>query len=234
MPATVVLLAGQTTATFSLTTVDDRVIETTPTPVTVTAHVENWTDGVGTVNLLDDDQTLAVVLPASTWEGQQNSGTVQIGGASTSPVVVSLASGKTSELTVPPSVTIPAGQTSATFTFTAVQNSLHQGPQSVVVTGTATGLPQCAAAASLGRQPGPFRSKSLPARRRTACRSGVTIQACDVLNNLIFTYSGTSLAHRLGQAVAFDYSRVDHVLCGRVVGKRHRQRGGPRRDVARR
>ena len=48
VPMTVVLLAGQTTATFSLSTVDEHVIETASTPITVTAQVENWTSGVGT------------------------------------------------------------------------------------------------------------------------------------------------------------------------------------------
>ena len=200
VPPTVVLLAGRTTATFNLTTVDDQVVETTPTPITVTAHVENWTDGAGTVNLLDNDQTLAVVLPASTWEGRQNTGTVQIGGTSTSPVVVTLASGNANALTVPAGVTIPAGSTSATFTFTAVQDAAHQGPQSVVVTGTATGFPTCATSTQvLDDNLDHFSLGTIAGPQEDGVPFSVTIQACDVLGNAILTYDGTVSLTALGQ-----------------------------------
>ncbi|MGO9115920.1 MAG: dockerin type I domain-containing protein [Thermoguttaceae bacterium] len=202
VPATVVLFAGQTSATFSLTPVDDHVVETTPTPITVTAHVENWTDGVATVNLLDDDQTMNLTLPASITEGQSAQlGTVQIGGTRTSPLVVSLVSGNTGAVTVPSSVTIPAGRTSANFTLTPAKTGLSNGPQSVQVTATAAG--SMTAKSDLTVMDDVLNHYAFDAVSGPVSDGvsfGVTVRAFDLLNNPILGYSGTVSLTAFGQA----------------------------------
>jgi len=143
VPATVILHAGQTTATFDVTIVDDTRIDNAQT-VTVTAHVENWTDGAAGVTVLDNDGTLAVTLPADVWEGQgtrPGAGTVQIGGTLPDDLTISLISDDTTELDVPATVTIPAGQTSATFDVIVVDDADHDGAQTATVTAGAAGLP---------------------------------------------------------------------------------------------
>lgn len=55
-------------------------------------------------------------------------------------LLVNLTSDSASNLTVPASVTIPAGQTSATFTATAVDDGIIDGNQTVRITATAVGL----------------------------------------------------------------------------------------------
>ena len=62
VPATVILHAGQTSANFDLTIVDDTVIDGTQT-ASVTAHVENWTEGSANIDILDNDRFLAVLIP---------------------------------------------------------------------------------------------------------------------------------------------------------------------------
>ena len=157
VPATVTLLAGQMSVNFTATLLDDHIIESGETPVTVTSHVENWTDGSATVNIIDDDRTMTVTLPASGWEGQTLSGTVQLGGTLTAPLVVSLSSSDTTQLTLPATVTIAAGLTSATFTATLVDNGLRTGPQTEQITATASGLPTATAnIAGQGRRCGPL------------------------------------------------------------------------------
>ena len=141
VPATVTLPAGQTSVNFTATLLDDHVIESSPMPVTVTAEMDNWTSGAATIDVLDEDATMALSLPASGWKGQTLSGTVQIGGTLTTPLVVSLASSNTTQLTLPATVTIPAGSMSATFTATLVDNGLHTGPETAQITATASGLP---------------------------------------------------------------------------------------------
>ncbi len=145
VPATVTLLAGQTSVNFTATLLDDHVIESGPTPVTVTSHVENWTDGARTISIVDDDRTMTVALPASGWEGQTLSGTVQLGGTLTTPLTVSLSSSDITQLTVPATVTIAAGARSATFSVTLLDNGLRTGPQSEQITATAGGLPTATA-----------------------------------------------------------------------------------------
>ena len=141
VPATITLLAGQTTASFSLSVVDNAVIDGTQ-GVNISAAVENWTSGSAVINIADNDATLAVTLPASGWEGQTlaAAGTVRIGGTLASDLVVSLLSSDTTELTVPPTVTILAGQTTATFNLSLVADSLRDGNQTAQVTASAAGL----------------------------------------------------------------------------------------------
>ena len=66
-------------------------------------------------------------------------GTVAIPAALDSDLLVSLASSDTSRLTLPASVTIPAGQTSVAVPITTIDTGLLDGPEAVGVTATASG-----------------------------------------------------------------------------------------------
>ena len=61
-------------------------------------------------------------------------------GDTSSPLTVTLASGDASELTVPPTVMIPAGRSDVLFQITGVQDLILDGDQTAGVTATATGL----------------------------------------------------------------------------------------------
>src|SRR5260221_1525254 len=64
VPASVILPAGQNSVPFTATVIDDHMINGDEV-VTVTAHVRNWTDGVTTIMIQDDETTnLVVTLPA--------------------------------------------------------------------------------------------------------------------------------------------------------------------------
>ncbi len=67
-------------------------------------------------------------------------GTLSLNQAQGQNLVVSLASSDTSEVTVPASVTIPAGQTTATFALSAVDDAVSDGAVSVTITATAGSL----------------------------------------------------------------------------------------------
>ncbi len=87
---------------------------------------------------------------ASVYGGTPVTGTVQVSYPSATQTTVSLSSSNTSAATVPASVTIPAGQTSATYTITTkgvaalttvnITASLPSGPRVAVVTVKATSL----------------------------------------------------------------------------------------------
>ena len=64
-------------------------------------------------------------------------GTVTRSGDLTQPLAVNLASTDVTEVTVPASVTIPAGQTSATFPLAAVDDTARDGPEAVGVSAVA-------------------------------------------------------------------------------------------------
>jgi uncharacterized repeat protein (TIGR01451 family) len=141
VPGSVVIPTGQTSTVFSATILTDGRINGGQT-VTVTAHVQNWTDGLATVAVLDN-LNLTVKLPASAWENAgvlTNAGSVSLGGTSVVDEVISLITDKTNKLTVPSTVTIPAGSLSSTFNVTLVNNSIADGHQMVTVTASAPGF----------------------------------------------------------------------------------------------
>ena len=195
VPATVILRAGQTSVTFDATLVDDHIIESGPTPVTVTAQMDNWTPGSATVSVLDADHTMTVTLPASGWEGQTfpGAGTVQIGGTLTSDLVVSLAPSDPTEMSLPATVTIPAGQMSATFNVTLLDNGLCQGPQTVDVTATAADLPTAETSMVVkDADVYSFSFDTIGSTETAGVPFSVTARAYDILGNPILVYNGTA------------------------------------------
>ena len=234
VPATVILPAGQASVNFTATLLDDHVIESSPMPVTVAAAMDNWTPGSYTINVLDADATLALALPASGWEGQTLSGTVQIGGTLTAPLLVSLASNMTSQLSVPATVTIPAGSLSAAFTATLIDNGQRTGPQNVQITATAGGLSSATANVIVDdADVDHYTFSGLPAAAPAGTAFTVTVRAYDVLNNLITVSNATVPLHATGQGGgSLTVSpATDHLCLGRVDGQRQRQHCRPGRKL---
>ncbi len=149
VPATVTIPAGQTNATFSPSVVADNRLRGDRT-VTVTAHVQNWTDGLDSMIIHDNKSTnITVTLPAQARESNgllSDAGAVGIAGILTNNLVVSLVSSNTAKLAVPPTVTIPAGQTSAPFNVTLVSGNPPETPLSVSVAASAPGFGRGSAA----------------------------------------------------------------------------------------
>ena len=141
VPASVVVHAGQASAAFTAAILTDGWINGGHT-VTVTAHVQNWTDGQAAV-AVRDNVNLTVALPASAWENAgvlTNGASVRLAGTSSTNQVISLVSDRPDKMTVPPAVTILAGSSSNTFNVTLVDNSIADGHQTVTVTAGAPGF----------------------------------------------------------------------------------------------
>jgi hypothetical protein len=140
---TVTLAPGQLSTNVSLVIGDDGRIDGTR-PVTVTAHVANWTDGAGVINVVDNENTnLTVLVPALATEGDAvltNAGAVWISGTLPTNLTVSLSSGDTSEVTVPATVVIVAGQTNAAFDLTIVDDGIADSTQAATIAASAAGF----------------------------------------------------------------------------------------------
>jgi hypothetical protein len=201
VPATVTIPAGQTTASFTATVVNDTLIEGTQT-ATVSATVDNWTSGAAPVDIIDDDNTIAVTLPASGFEGQSltNAGTIRIGGTLPTPLVVDFASSDPSSLTVPDSVIVPAGQTTATFTVTLPSNAAKEGSRTASVTATAGGL--TAGNGSMVVHDGTldhFAFDPIASPQTVGSGFVVTAHAYNILNELIPSYAASGTLAATGQ-----------------------------------
>lgn len=135
VPAYVIVPEGQTSATFDVTIVDDTHLDGTQRTA-ITAAAAGYRPGSQRITV-DDNETavLALRLPAAIAEGQTGVPVVLTVDAAPSLVTsISLNSTVPGTLVVPPQVFMPAGQTSAVFAVSAVDNFISNPPQEVRIT----------------------------------------------------------------------------------------------------
>jgi Domain of unknown function DUF11 len=124
IPSSVLLPAGQTSAAFSIRAVDDPAIDG-DLVVTVSLHSSQIGTVTGTITAIDNEQpVLAIGLPATLVERQPANGTISISVSRPTDTVVNLATSPQGLVTVPGSITIPAGSTVASFSLTPVDDAL--------------------------------------------------------------------------------------------------------------
>ena len=119
---------------------DDTLLDDTQA-VTVTASSTGYNSGSQALSVTDAESLTVTIDTSSISEnGGLTNGTVSRSNTDIGlPIVVTLSSNDTSEASVPASVTIPAGQASATFAISAVDDSLLDGLQTVSLTAAAVG-----------------------------------------------------------------------------------------------
>lgn len=193
VPAAVVLPTGQTSATFPLTVVNDALIDG-PQSATVTASLGGWTPGAATLTVLDNESlNLAVALPTTLNESGTATGAVSISGALPTALAVALSSNNTARLTVPATVTIAAGATSANFTLTAPNNALSDGSAPATVTASASGFSDGNATLTvLDNDVHHFAIVSIPSPQTRGVPFSATITARDVNDLTIANFAGTA------------------------------------------
>ena len=133
----VTIPAGQTSATFDVSAVDDDLLDGTQA-VIITASAAGYADVTDTVNV-NDYETLTISVSADSISENAGTTTATVTRSNTDTtfeVIVNLSSDDTSEATVPATVTIPAGQASATFDINAVDDALLDGTQTVNISAT--------------------------------------------------------------------------------------------------
>ena len=143
VPHTVVIPAGEVTATFPVSALDDHVASGTRA-VTITATA-NGVTGFGTVTITDNDRatlTLSVTPNRFSEAGGHAAahGVVTRNTPTTGALVVDLSTSDGSKAQVPATVTIPAGAASASFAVSAVDNDVADGPELVTFSASADGL----------------------------------------------------------------------------------------------
>jgi uncharacterized repeat protein (TIGR01451 family) len=143
VPATVIIPAGQSSATFPLTIVDDHQIDGAQAAL-VFAFGQNLNLALAAMTVLDnEDNRLTLVVPSRVTEGDGvlvNAGLVHLSGASPVAVTVTLANSDDTEVAVPMTVTIPAGDSAVRFDVTVMDDDLVDGSQTAVLTASAAGF----------------------------------------------------------------------------------------------
>jgi ELWxxDGT repeat protein len=149
LPGQVTIAANQATATFEVDAVDDALLNGNRTVAimakpTYTGTTVVTPTGNGTASLtVVDDETASLKLSINRdiiAEGATANVTVTRNSDTTNDLVVNLVSSDNSQATTPNTVTILAGQTTATFAVTGVNDGVNDGSKSVTLTASATGL----------------------------------------------------------------------------------------------
>ena len=221
VPSSVVIPVGQTSVTFPITIVNDTEIDGTQT-ANLTASLPGWTSGTASISVLDNEnRDLALSIPATVAEGTTGTGTVSISGTLPSPLVVSLSSNTTSRLTVPPTATIAAGATSATFSLATVNNSLTDGSAAVSIGAAAGGFIGANATTTvLDNDVHHFTLSAIAATQTRAVPFSVTVTAKDVNDLTIASYTGSTglSAAGAGGAVSISPSTTTAFTAGVWTG----------------
>lgn len=149
VPATVVIPGNETAVSFPIAVTDNGTVDGTRT-VTIRAFLRDSAGNLlaelspATLQVLDDDgPTLKVALARHlTAEGLNpaSSATVTRNTATNASLTVTLSSSDTTELTVPAGLTIPAGESSASFDVATPLDSITDGSQTAIVTASAPGF----------------------------------------------------------------------------------------------
>ena len=155
VPSVVTIVSNTLSTNFAVTVINNTLVEP-PADVALSAFVADGATGsalaatgvTNVITLLDDDgPTLTVALASSTIaQNGTTTGTVSCNTTLTNALVVTLSSGDQTIATVPVSVTIPAGQTSAGFTVQGVDPGNKTGTRHVSITASASAYTEGVAA----------------------------------------------------------------------------------------
>lgn len=137
VPASVTIAAGQDSANFSVTAVDDTEQDSVQS-ATLTASARGIFSGTFVLLVEDDEDPIpTIMMAAEPVRISEDSGsavvTIEVSAPSDAGYVFDLSGDDASELSVPVSVMIPAGATMASFVVNAINDEESDGAQSVTV-----------------------------------------------------------------------------------------------------
>lgn len=147
--AQIVFAPGETSKTIEVRIVADDIVEPNETFAIQLITPQNATinpqAATGTATIVDDDTAALTlsIIPGTFSEAAGATaarGVVSRNSSTTAALTVNLSSNNTAKVTVPATVTIPAGQTSANFNLSAVDNTIVDGSKVVAIGATSTGF----------------------------------------------------------------------------------------------
>lgn len=141
VPANATFAAGESTASFDITPLDDQ-IANGDSVVTISASATGLQTGQGEVTVTDNDiAALSLSLSAnSTDEGGAVTATLSRNTPNVGSLSVALSNSDAARASLPANVVIAAGENSTTFTVQSTDNGLVDGDALVSVSASAPGL----------------------------------------------------------------------------------------------
>ncbi|HLP09524.1 MAG TPA: hypothetical protein VK178_15275, partial [Opitutaceae bacterium] len=196
LPASVTIPAGKTSVTFSIGAYNDLKIDG-DIPVTVNASVSGGVSATADSLAVDDERrTLALPFSLTLTEGGSGDLSVSIPGILQQDLQVGLAASDAAVVSVPTTVVIPAGSTSASVAVTALDNTLKDGTRTPTITATAPSFAAATSAITVrDNEVAGYKFGSLGVLLTISSPVSISISAVDVEGNVI---SGASAAVSLG------------------------------------
>jgi hypothetical protein len=146
VPATVTIPAGSAQTTFDVTAIDNQLLDGTRS-IQLTASAAGYENAAAALQITDFEQLqLTLGVATISEQGGRTLATVRRLNTNITEALVVNLSGGGSQVTVPATVTIPAGSSQTTFDVTAIDNQLLDGTRSIQLTASATGYENGAAA----------------------------------------------------------------------------------------
>ena len=141
LPNSVTIPQGYSSTNFSLSVIDNDLINGSQY-VMITATALNFITDSVTIDIIDDENTqLSLTIPESITENQgfvENFGNISISGILLYDLNVQLTVSDPTELVLPETIVIPAGTRSMSFTASIIDDSLYDGSQFVGIKASAT------------------------------------------------------------------------------------------------
>lgn len=137
VPATVSIPAGQSAITFPVTAVDDTRLDPTR-PYEVQVSADGFIGAAASTAVVDNDLPVFTLELAATSVSESDgieatTGTVSRGIVSPRSLLVELENLNPIAVSIPASVTIPAGRASVSFPIAALNNALVDGPKTAIL-----------------------------------------------------------------------------------------------------
>ena len=201
-PESVIVVAGETTATFEVKAVDDELVDGSK-PVTLAAHVDGWTDGSASTTVNDDEtRGIHVVGPLELTEGGSELITVSLDGLAPADLTIALASTQAPRLALPTTVTIPAGESSVTEMVTLEVDDVYQASVAAVITASAaTFISGSTSLDMINDDPHHYRVSYISSPKTVGGSFDVTITARDEADVLFHSFGDFSLSALSGARV---------------------------------
>lgn len=140
LPQTLTIAAGQSYTRYQKAVVNNSVYQGDQT-VDIAVSAEGYTSSTARLTVLDDElPALTLTLPGTSLaEGGSMTATVSLEVPAQADMVVKLGSSLSGQLTLPASVTIKAGETSADFQITAIDDTTAEIDKTLTITAKADG-----------------------------------------------------------------------------------------------
>lgn len=153
VPPSIIIPAGQTNVTFDINMIDDRVVDADRV-ATISAAALNYSGARASLTIHNTDKPtlLHLSIPAAATEGDgtlAGQGAVSVTPTPASDVTVALVSSDTTEVAVPATVFIPAGQSNAVFDLSVIDDALLDGDQTATISVSALNYTNAQAAITI-------------------------------------------------------------------------------------